>query len=545
MQNLFASISAIFSFNVADPAWSFWLNVVAVAVAVVGPPSIVPLLIHIFSKPRKRLSYYTESDAALIDQEKDLGEDMSVLLKGGALLRPTVVNEARLIMFKIVNTGSDIIRQDDFDYDQQRILRFEFQEPKLILCAVHHTEPEDLITAQSRKNAIHLDPLTKTTSVTSPLILPSSSGIKQHVVEQSFHRYVDLDGRILENGNAIILKFVTQGRIALNVKGRLLGGKIVKYVPSPPVFTVPRLLIGLLLTFLLVLVINPFGSFQRSSCALSFSTVNISGSSAFANTVSAQAGSYHQGCPFGVLNVQSSDSAAGLRQLENKNLDVANSEITPQEAGYNYHDLVEHQVAIITFTMVINKDVTGEHSLSQDDISRIYDGEYTNWNQVHGPDLPIVRIGRPSGSGTETTFQTYVLQPTANAAQPAASSLQNIKDCSGAIIDPQNIIRLSSTPEVIDKVGCVPGAIGYTDLGSADNAIGTIVPISINDLAPSHGLVVSGKYPFWAIERMYTRQDASNALTDAFIAYVTSHTPSGDTFVNIEDMPQSVRIMHK
>jgi phosphate transport system substrate-binding protein len=517
------SIAILFAsdFNPGDPAWGFWLNLVAIAFAIVGPPSIVPLLVYLFRKPKKQLSYYTESDAALIDERKDLGEDMTVLFQGGALHRPTPMNDARLIMFKIINTGSDIIRKEDFSYDEQSILRFRFAEPKLILCAVHHTEPEHLIPPERRKSVIELDPLTPNISPSSPIIVPNHAR-HQSMDTLSFHRSVDLHGRTLQSGNAIVLKFVTQGRVEMKLDGSLLGGKIVPYVPSPPIFTVPRILVGLLVAFVSVLSIFTFGAFRQNGCVPSFSPISVGGSSAFYTTVQAQANAYHQGCPFLTVNSQSSDSADGLQKLVQNNLDIANSEITPQEAGVNDHDLSEHQVAVIVFTMIVNKEV-GIGSLSQDQIKKIYNGQYTNWNQLNGPNLPIVPFERPSGSGTQTTFTRYVLQGLATAPHKTPSSTQ----------------------EIISQVGSTKGAIGYVDLGSANQASNTVTAISINDKAPTPGLVENGEYPFWAIERMYTKQDTNNPLVSAFVTYVIDHIQTNTTFIKKSDMQASALAQHE
>src|SRR5579884_1912630 len=128
-------VAAIFDsgFNPGDPAWGFWLNLAAIALAIIGPPSLLPLIVHFFRKPRKQLSYFTESDAALVDRQKDLGDDMEVLFRGGVLQRPTPINDARLIMYKIVNTGAEVIRDDEFFHKQTRkpILRFLLAEAKL------------------------------------------------------------------------------------------------------------------------------------------------------------------------------------------------------------------------------------------------------------------------------------------------------------------------------------------------------------------------------------------------------------------------------
>ena len=529
MNTLLIAAFSISGFNPGDPEWSFWFNVLTIAIAVIGPPTIVSFIANFFSKPRKRLSYQTESDAALVDQRKDLGEDMTVTLTGGALHRPTEVDDARLIMFKLINTGADIIRTEDFDYNQHPKLRFEFAAAKLILCSVHHTEPDDLIPLESRQDIIHLDPLTRRNaapiSQDSPIIVPDRlrNQPTSNTRPPLLHKYVDLDGRILDKNDAIVLKFVTQGRVPMTIQGRLLGGTIVPYTPTPPIFTVPRVLLGLLLAIIIVIGINRFGAFQQNNCALSLAPVNISGSSAFVDTVQTQANAYHKGCPFVTLNVQSSDSAAGLTQLEQKHLDIADSEISPKEAGDNYTDLTEHQVAVIVFTVIINKQVTGVTSLSQDDITKIYTGQYRNWKQLNGPNMPIVLYSRPSGSGTQAAFTRYVLQRPPSAIQ----------------------VTVSSTQEVINGVGTTRGAIGYVDLGSADQATDTVTSININGNAPTPGLVENNKYPFWAIERMYTRQDDNNPLVPSFIAYATNNIRTNNTFINIAEMPPSVRAKHE
>jgi phosphate transport system substrate-binding protein len=530
VNTLLIAAFSISGFNPSDPEWSFWFNVLTIAIAVIGPPTLVSFIANFFSKPRKQLSYRTESDAALIDQRKDLGEDMTVTLKGGALREPTEVDDARLIMFKLINTGADIIRKEDFSYDEKPRLRFEFEAARLILCAVHHTEPDDLIPLESRQDIIHLDPLTRTdttpVSRNPQIILPDNyfSRTARNTRTPLLHSYVDLDGRTLDKNEAIVLKFVTQGRVCMKIQGRLLGGKIVPYTPAPPVFTVPRVILGLLLAFVIVLSINRFGAFQQNNCALSLAPVNISGSTAFFDTVQTEANVYHQSCPFVTLNVQSSDSGAGLTQLEQKHLDIADSEISPKEAGYNYTDLAEHQVAIIVFTIIINKQVTGITSLSQDEITKIYTGQYTNWKQVKGPDMPIVLYGRPTGSGTQAAFTRHILlQQSKNTAQTT----------------------VSSTQEVINGVGSTRGAIGYVDLGSADQATDTITAIDINGNAPTPGLVENDKYPFWAIERMYTRQDTTNPLALSFINYITNNIRTNSTFINITEMPPSVRAKHE
>jgi phosphate transport system substrate-binding protein len=313
----------------------------------------------------------------------------------------------------------------------------------------------------------------------------------------------------------------------MNIKGQLMEGSIVEYTPPTQVVTPRRILVTLVALSLLVGLligngIGLIGAFLQGNCAFNLSPVNISGSSAFYTTALTQAKAYRETCPIATLNIASSDSAAGLTQLEAKNLDIANSELSPKEAGYPYNDLLEHQVAIIVFTLIVNKDVTGLNSLTQDQITRIYNGSITNWKQVNGPDLPIVLFGRPSGSGTQAAFTTFVLN------------------------HPETAIKnpVSSTQEVINGVSITPGAIGYADLGSANNASTTVTELEIAGYAATLGLVASAHYPFWAIERMYTRRD-SNALSLSFINYVTNNIRTSDTFIPVTSLSQAIVATHE
>ncbi|MBV9708794.1 MAG: hypothetical protein JO125_15460, partial [Chloroflexi bacterium] len=106
------------------------------------------------------------------------------------------------------------------------------------------------------------------------------------------------------------------------------------------------------------------------------------------------------------------------------------------------------------------------------------------------------------------------------------------------------VISLASTFEVISKVGSTMGAIGYADLGSANQASDTVTAININGNAPTAGLVGKGMYPFWAIERMYTRTDSNNPLVSAFITYVTDTIQTNTTFVRKGDMQPGVLSEH-
>lgn len=82
--------------------------------------------------------------------------------------------------------------------------------------------------------------------------------------------------------------------------------------------------------------------------------------------------------------------------------------------------------------------------LDVETISKIYTGEYTNWNQVGGASGEIVLIGREAGSGTRDGFESIT----------KTEDLCKYRQ------------ELTSTGDVITTVAGNPNAIGYASLAS-------------------------------------------------------------------------------
>src|SRR5215469_339239 len=90
-----------FDFQIAQ----FWIDLGSVLLTVILTiPTILP------KKRTKLLSYRILSDAALIDERKDLGEDdIQIKVDGNA------VKDVRLIMMQIMNNGAQAIRSDEYE----------------------------------------------------------------------------------------------------------------------------------------------------------------------------------------------------------------------------------------------------------------------------------------------------------------------------------------------------------------------------------------------------------------------------------------------
>jgi len=482
-------------FNPADPSWTFWIGAASIAISILGIPTLGSIIINIRRKRRKRLSYQIVSDVGLVNAQKDLGEDIQLTLDGHE------VNNARLLVVRLANTGTETVKTEDFQ-DKEPI-RIELDPPSLIRCAIHSTDPVNMIPQDRLKNYIKLDNN-----------------------DQPLHKYFELPGILLNPKESINLKLLTLGNVQMNVFAHLESGIVEKFTPAPQVLTSRRIFAGLAIAFLIGLLISSgvglIGAFLQGSCAFGL-PLNVSGSSAFRGTAQAAADSYHASCPVALFSsIGSSSSGAGLRDLENGTIQVANSELSLKDANYAYTDLAENQVAVIVFTLIINKKVSGVNTLSRAQITSIYNGTTKNWHEVGGPNLPIVLVGRPIDSGTHSSFMRFVLM--------------------GPEIPVARVE--TSTAEVTDTVGATDGAIGYVDLGSANGANSLVNAIAIDGNVPTLGLVTSNSYQFWAIERMYTKKNPSS-LALSFIEFVTRTIKTSDTFIRLGDMHKGVLLTHE
>ncbi len=226
-------------------------------------------------------------------------------------------------------------------------------------------------------------------------------------------------------------------------------------------------------------------------------SVTAAGSTALAPLVQVVAKDYQGQCTSAQITVNLGGSGTGLASAENGSVQIGNSDIfskTGQE------DLVDHQVAIIIFTLVINKDVTGVTNLTTAQIKGIYSGKVTNWNQVGGPNLPITVVSRPTTSGTRATFGQYILQGPET------------------ITGPSNLVS-DSTGTVATEVNQTNGAIGYVTTNAAQKL--GLTMLNIDGSGPTSSNVESNTYKFWNIEHMYTKGPATG-LTQAFIDYMAS-----------------------
>jgi len=242
------------------------------------------------------------------------------------------------------------------------------------------------------------------------------------------------------------------------------------------------------------------------------SSLTIAGSTALLPLVKDAAGAYQNAHPDVKISVSGGGSGTGINQIAAKAIDIGDSDIqAPTQPA-----LVDNRVAVIGFAVVTNPSV-GVKNLTKKQIQSIFSGAVTNWNQVGGPDQKIVVINRTRGSGTRVVFETTVIAP------------EKVVE-SGLTED--------ATGTVISVVKQTPGAISYAAFSGTHGQ--PVTELAIDGVPATEANVVTGKYPFWSYEHMFT-YGAPAGEAAKFIDYVktASDLLAKNSFIKISDMKTS------
>ncbi|MHC9537632.1 phosphate ABC transporter substrate-binding protein PstS family protein [Dellaglioa sp. BT-FLS60] len=252
----------------------------------------------------------------------------------------------------------------------------------------------------------------------------------------------------------------------------------------------PLLLIGGLLS---VMLLTLTGCETQSSSGKSITVV---GSTALQPLVEAAGEQYGTENVGAFINVQGGGSGTGLSQVQEKAVSIGNSDVFAEEkSGIKASKLVDHQVAVVGITPIVNKGV-GVKNVSKTQLIKIFTGKLTNWKQLGGKDLPIVLLNRASGSGTRLTFEKWGLDG------------KQSKDAQ----------EQDSTGMVRQIVGTTPGAISYMAFSYVDK---TVESLSVDNVKPTDKNVTTNKWKIWSYEHMYTNGEPTG-LTKQFLNYVMS-----------------------
>ena len=160
-------------------------------------------------------------------------------------------------------------------------------------------------------------------------------------------------------------------------------------------------------------------------------------------------------------------SGAGIKDFYNGLVDVAQASraMTSDEkakAAANNIEVVEWKVAVDGLAIIVNKDnpVT---TLTIGQLEGIFNGTYTNWNQVGGNDQAISLYGRDSASGSYASFKDLVLVKKENYSAA--------------------MLQFNTNALIVPEVENAKGGVGYVGIGYAKEAAGTSAALEMAEVS--------------------------------------------------------------
>jgi phosphate transport system substrate-binding protein len=262
----------------------------------------------------------------------------------------------------------------------------------------------------------------------------------------------------------------------------------------------PRLAISFLLVFLAAC--GPSGT-QTAQPTSASAYIENKGSDTIVNLALAWAERYQSEHPDARISVTGGGSGTGIAALLNGTVDIANASRQikseeMQQATSKGISPVEHVIARDAIAVIVNpENPVGQLTLQQ--ISDIYSGKISNWQEVGGEDRPIVRLSRETNSGTHVYFLETVLR---------------LGDKNNKTLFSTDTLLLPSSEGIINEVRQNPNAIGYDGLGyvPADLKMIAIARQPGNPyVLPSIATVNDNSYPIARDLYMYTAGEPSGA----------------------------------
>lgn len=216
------------------------------------------------------------------------------------------------------------------------------------------------------------------------------------------------------------------------------------------------------------------------------------------------------------IAVSGPGSGVGIAALINDTTDICQAsrkirqtEIDQAEA--NGVEPYEIQVATDALSVVVHpSNPVSELTIAQ--LSAIYTGEITNWNEVGGNDVEIVAIARDTNSGTHVFFKEHVVQMKGLPTED--KSLEYGGD----------VLMLPSTAEGVSQVASNPNAIFYPGLGFVTEEVKPLAikrRAHLTGVSPSVQTALDGTYPIARPLLFYTDGEPTGVIKD-FIDYCLS-----------------------
>lgn len=241
--------------------------------------------------------------------------------------------------------------------------------------------------------------------------------------------------------------------------------------------------------------------------------IEVKGSDTMVNLSLAWTEAYQDEAPSVTISITGGGSGTGIASLLNDTVDIATASRRIKEEEINQAlslGIEPHEIIIAgdAVAVIVNPNNPINY-LTLQQISDIFQGKYTNWQELGGEDRPIVRVSRESNSGTHVYFLEVVLR----LGDPQNRSLFH-----------PNTLLLPSSEGIIAEVRDNPNAIGYDGLGYVTPEVKVVGIQTTPDgsiIYPSMDSVIQGTYPIARDLYAYTNGEPDGAIK-AFIDWILS-----------------------
>ncbi|WP_040836897.1 substrate-binding domain-containing protein [Nocardia brevicatena] len=245
--------------------------------------------------------------------------------------------------------------------------------------------------------------------------------------------------------------------------------------------------------------------------------LTVIGSTAFAPVIRDAADRYATTCPGARFEFDFEGSELGMNRLEDEGAEHPGLlVIGDAPKGGDYPTLVQRPLALSLFAMVVHPS-TGVRDLTVEQIRDLFLGRVDNWNRLGGADLPVRVINRYAGSGTRYTFEARLL----DAQQPPTPDItcRDLRRGTGP-----GRCQVAVSENVLTEVAATPGAIGYSEFGTASATSG-VVTVTIGGHRADRATVTDRAYPFWGVEYAFGHGDfPAGSLGAGFLRFLTHDT---------------------
>ena len=262
---------------------------------------------------------------------------------------------------------------------------------------------------------------------------------------------------------------------------------------------------SLLFIFILLIGCSTSASGDQSGLQ-STGYIENKGSDTMVNLALAWAEEYQHLYPNFRISVTGGGSGTGIAALINGTVDIANAsrQIKNEEidqAKTNNRDAVEFVVARDAIAVIVHLN-NPINQLTLQQISDIYSGKITNWNQIGGDNRPVVRLSRETNSGTHVYFLEEVLR---------------LGEKNNNTLFALDTLLLPSSEGITKELLYNENAIGYDGLGYVTPEV-KVLAIAKDDnspfILPSAATVNSGEYPIARDLYMYTSGEPTGAIKE-------------------------------